>query len=112
MKDYELRTKNAWNNYFREITHQEKHTENCLTCVCVGNLLSKVLSVRSMKFVSSASKLYSRKVPLNKPGSIKNEPLPPISFRSRAYTVNHDGLQIKAYNCCSSRLKIAIKCAG
>lgn len=106
MKDYELHTKNAWNNYFREITHQEKHTENCLTCVCVGNLLSKVLSVRS------ASKLYSRKVPLNKPGSIKNEPLLPISFRSRAYTVNHDGLQIKAYNCCSSRLKIAIKCAG
>lgn len=21
MKDYELHTKNAWNNYFREITH-------------------------------------------------------------------------------------------
>jgi len=58
MKDYELHTKNAWNNFFREITHQEKHTENCLTCLCVGNLLSKALSVRSMKFISFASKLY------------------------------------------------------
>ena len=26
-----------------------------------------------------------QKVPLNKPGSIKNEPLLPIPFRSRAY---------------------------
>ena len=48
------------------------------------NLLSKV-------FISTIDEIHFirfkivQKVPLNKPGSIKNEPLLPISFRSRAY---------------------------
>lgn len=57
-----------------------------------------------------------QKVPLNKPGSIEwTITTNLVSFSGLQQLIMpdiHDGLQIKAYICCSSRLEIAIKWAG